>query len=132
MADKALRILVVDDDDVDRMAVKRALKATGLGAAVTEAENAEDALALIEKLPFDCALLDYRMPGSDGLEVVRRAREKGLLVPFIMLTGFGDEQTAVELMKAGAADYIPKSSLTAERLALSLRTATRSSPSSGK
>jgi signal transduction histidine kinase len=70
---------------------------------------------------FDCTLLDYRMPGSDGLEVVRRAREKGSLVPFIMLTGFGDEQTAVELMKAGAADYIPKSSLTAERLALSLR-----------
>ncbi len=61
------------------------------------------------------------MPGSDGLEVVRRAREKGLTTPFIMLTGFGDEQTAVELMKAGAADYIPKNSLTAERLSVSLR-----------
>ena len=121
MADNGLRILVVDDDDVDRMAVKRALKSTGLDATVTEAENAEAALALLEKHVFDCTLLDYRMPGSDGLDVVRRAREKGLLVPFIMLTGFGDEQTAVELMKAGAADYIPKSSLTAERLALSLR-----------
>ena len=116
-----LRILIVDDDDVDRMAVKRALKSTGLEATVTEAENAEAALAMLDKQVFDCTLLDYRMPGSDGLDVVRRAREKGLLVPFIMLTGFGDEQTAVELMKAGAADYIPKSSLTAERLALSLR-----------
>ena len=121
MAVNGLKILVVDDDDVDRMAVTRALKATGLEARVTEAENAEAALALLEKESFDCTLLDYRMPGSDGLEVVRRAREKGLLVPFIMLTGFGDEQTAVELMKAGAADYIPKSSLTAERLSLSLR-----------
>ena len=121
MADPALKILVVDDDDVDRMAVKRALKSTGLDATVTEAENAEAALRLLEKQAFDCILLDYRMPGSDGLDVVHRARERGLLVPFIMLTGFGDEQTAVELMKAGAADYIPKSSLTAERLALSLR-----------
>lgn len=121
MAEHGLKILVVDDDEVDRMAVKRALKATGLEATVTEAENAEGALQMLEKYVFDCTLLDYRMPGSDGLDVVRRAREKGLLVPFIMLTGFGDEQTAVELMKAGAADYIPKSSLTAERLALSLR-----------
>lgn len=121
MAEPGLKILVVDDDDVDRMAVRRALKATGLNCSVTEAENAEAALTLLEKEHFDCTLLDYRMPGSDGLDVVRRAREMGLLTPFIMLTGFGDEQTAVELMKAGAADYIPKSSLTAERLSLSLR-----------
>src|SRR5687767_6436297 len=121
MADRGLKILVVDDDDVDRMAVRRALKATGLDAAVTEAEDAASALALLSKQHFDITLLDYRMPGSDGLDVVRRAREKGLHTPFIMLTGFGDEQTAVELMKAGAADYIPKGQLTPERLALSLR-----------
>jgi signal transduction histidine kinase len=121
MADKGLKILVVDDDDVDRMAVRRALKASGLEVSVTEAEDARSAIARLSKEHFDCTLLDYRMPGSDGLEVVRLAREKGILVPFIMLTGFGDEQTAVELMKAGAADYIPKSSLTPERLALSLR-----------
>lgn len=121
MAELVLRILVVDDDDVDRMAVRRALKATGLNATIAEAEDAESALAMLAKQHFDCTLLDYRMPGSDGLDVVRIAREKGLHTPFIMLTGFGDEQTAVELMKAGAADYIPKSSLTPERLALSLR-----------
>jgi signal transduction histidine kinase len=121
MANHGLKILVVDDDDVDRMAVRRALKASGLEASVTEAEDADSALKRLSKEHFDCTLLDYRMPGSDGLDVVRQAREKGILVPFIMLTGFGDEQTAVELMKAGAADYIPKNSLTPERLALSLR-----------
>jgi signal transduction histidine kinase/DNA-binding response OmpR family regulator len=121
MANHGLKILVVDDDDVDRMAVRRALKASGLEASVTEAEDASSALNRLSKEHFDCTLLDYRMPGSDGLDVVRQAREKGILVPFIMLTGFGDEQTAVELMKAGAADYIPKSLLTPERLALSLR-----------
>ena len=121
MPNHGLKILVVDDDDVDRMAVRRALKASGLEASVTEAEDAASALTRLSKEHFDCTLLDYRMPGSDGLDVVRQARDKGILVPFIMLTGFGDEQTAVELMKAGAADYIPKSSLTPERLALSLR-----------
>ena len=121
MADPRLKILIVDDDDVDRMAVRRALKASGMDVIVTEAEDADGALAKLDHEHFDCTLLDYRMPGSDGLDVVRRAREKGLMVPFIMLTGFGDEQTAVELMKAGAADYIPKNSLTPERLALSLR-----------
>jgi signal transduction histidine kinase/DNA-binding response OmpR family regulator len=121
MAEHGLKILVVDDDDVDRMAVRRALKLSGLEATVTEAEDADGALKRLAREHFDCTLLDYRMPGSDGLDVVRAARERGILVPFIMLTGFGDEQTAVELMKAGAADYIPKSSLTPERLALSLR-----------
>ena len=121
MAEHGLKILVVDDDDVDRMAVRRALKASGLEATVTEAEDADSALKRLSREHFDCTLLDYRMPGSDRLDVVRAAREQGILVPFIMLTGFGDEQTAVELMKAGAADYIPKSSLTPERLALSLR-----------
>ncbi len=121
MADHGLKILVVDDDEIDRMAVRRALKATGLEASVTEASDATSALDRLSKEHFDCALLDYRMPGSDGLDVVRQARERGLHTPFIMLTGFGDEQTAVELMKAGAADYIAKSSLTPERLALSLR-----------
>jgi signal transduction histidine kinase len=121
MAEHGLRILVVDDDEVDRMAVRRALKGTGIEAAVVEASSADAALDMLERAHYDCTLLDYRMPGSDGLELVRRAREKGLLTPFIMLTGFGDEQTAVELMKAGAADYIPKSSLTADRLSASLR-----------
>jgi signal transduction histidine kinase len=121
MDDDRLKILIVDDDDVDRMAVRRALKASGLDVIITEAEDADSALARLSSGHFDCTLLDYRMPGTDGLEVVRRAREKGLMTPFIMLTGFGDEQTAVELMKAGAADYIPKNSLTAERLAVSLR-----------
>ena len=121
MTNHGLKILVVDDDDVDRMAVRRALKASGLDATVTEAEDAASALAKLAREHYDCTLLDYRMPGSDGLDVVRAARERGILVPFVMLTGFGDEQTAVELMKAGAADYIPKSSLTPERLALSLR-----------
>ena len=120
-----LRVIVIDDDDVDRMAVRRSLKASGIDADVTEAADAESALARLHESPFDCALCDFRMPGSDGLELLRRLRAEGISVPVIMLTGFGDEQTAVELMKAGASDYLPKNSLTPERLGQSLRAVLR-------
>jgi len=123
--ENVLRILVVDDDEIDRMAVRRALKASGIETIVTEADSADSAIRCLESGWFDCAFLDYRMPGTDGLEVVRKARARSILVPFIMLTGFGDEQTAVELMKAGAADYIPKSLLTPDRLGQSLRAVVR-------
>jgi CheY-like chemotaxis protein len=58
MADRGLKILVVDDDDVDRMAVRRALKASGLEATVTEADDAKSALARLAKEHYDCTLLD--------------------------------------------------------------------------
>jgi len=123
--EERLRVIVIDDDDVDRMAVRRSLKASGIDADVTEATDAETALGLLHSSRFDCALCDFRMPGSDGLELLRRLRAEGFSIPVIMLTGFGDEQTAVELMKAGASDYLPKNSLTPERLGQSLRAVLR-------
>jgi signal transduction histidine kinase len=123
--DEKLRILVVDDDDVDRMVVRRSLKASGIDADVTEAENADSAFDCVRGSRYDCALFDFRMPGSDGLELLKRIRGDGISTPVIMLTGFGDEQTAVELMKAGASDYLPKNTLTPERLAQSLRAVLR-------
>ena len=123
--EEKLKILVVDDDDVDRMAVRRSLKASGIDAEVTEAGDATGALDCMQRSRYDCALFDYRMPGSDGLELLRRMRADGIATPVIMLTGFGDEQTAVELMKAGASDYLPKNTLTPERLAQSLRAVLR-------
>ena len=94
--DEKLRILVVDDDDVDRMVVRRSLKASGIDADVTEAENADSAFDSVRESRFDCALFDFRMPGSDGLELLKRIRGDGISTPVIMLTGFGDEQTAVD------------------------------------
>ena len=118
--EERLRVIVIDDDDVDRMAVRRSLKASGIDADVTEATDAASALALLHSTPFDCALCDFRMPGSDGLELLRRLRAEGFSIPVIMLTGFGDEQTAVELMKAGASDYLAKP-VNTEQLLFALR-----------
>jgi PAS domain S-box-containing protein len=118
-------LLVVDDDAVDRMAVRRAIAATGLVATVEEAPDAETALAVLTALPSDCVLLDYQLPGRSGLELLKDIRRRGLDVPVIMLTGRSDPETAVELMKAGAADFLSKSVLAPDRLGPSIRNAVR-------
>ena len=120
-----LNILVVDDDEVDRMAVRRALRAAGVEASVQEAGDVAAALDALHETAFDCAFLDYQLPGGDGLRVLREARQGGVDTPIIMLTGQEDARTAVELMKAGASDYLSKGALTPERLERSLRSALR-------
>ncbi|HEU4688630.1 MAG TPA: response regulator, partial [Vicinamibacterales bacterium] len=89
--------------------------------AVGESADRASALALVESGGFDCVLLDYYIPGTDGLEILKEIRRRGQSIPVIVLTGQGDEEVAVELMKAGAADYLNKNGLTAERLERSLR-----------
>jgi signal transduction histidine kinase len=123
--DETLRVLIVDDDQVDRMAVRRALRAGGVRAEVTDAVDVATALDAVKGEPFDCVFLDYNLPGGDGLRVLRGMRESGVDAPVIMLTGQQDTQTAVGLMKEGAADYLSKDGLTPERLAQSLRHAVR-------
>ncbi|HLO50302.1 MAG TPA: response regulator [Kamptonema sp.] len=134
--EEILKILIVDDDEVDRMAVRRTLKLTGLQVEVMEAGGSREAKELLfaafkegemvmPKQTFDCAFLDYRLPDGDGLSLVKAIREAGIKIPLIVLTGQGDEQIAVELMKAGASDYIAKGKLSPENLSRSLQNATR-------
>jgi DNA-binding NtrC family response regulator len=105
-----VNILLVDDDEVDRLAVVRALRSAGVNATVREAGDAMAAAAAVEERVFDAVLLDFRLPGGDGLDVLRSLKQAGVDTPVIVLTGHGDEQTAVELMKAGAVDYLSKPS----------------------
>jgi len=121
-----IAVLLVDDDEVDRAAVQRALRSAGLPAQVTEAIDFAGAReALLGNSHIDVALLDFQLPGGDGLEILREVRQKNVDTPIIMLTGAGDEALAVELMKAGAADYLPKGTLTPGRLTQSIRQALR-------
>ncbi|HEX8358717.1 MAG TPA: ATP-binding protein [Longimicrobium sp.] len=116
-----LRLLVVDDDRVDRMSIRRALARTDVVAVVDEAETVPEALERAVAGSYDCLFLDYNIPGGNGLTLLRAIRAAGVEAPVVMLTGQGDERVAVELMKAGAADYLPKEGITPERLAASLR-----------
>ena len=122
---KPLRLLLVEDDEVDRAAVKRALKSARIEADIAEVDDGDAALDTLTSGAFDCVLLDYRLPKSDGLALLQRARANGLCVPFIVLTGQGDEELAAEMMRAGASDYLAKSFVTPDRLERSIRHALR-------
>lgn len=118
---RPLRILVVEDDELDRRAVRRFLQQCGIATVADEAASAEETLRRIGSSDYDCVLLDYYIPGVNGLALFQKIRDLEANMPVVIFTGRGDEDIAVELMKAGAADYLPKASLTAERLASSLR-----------
>jgi signal transduction histidine kinase len=120
-ANGALRLLVVDDDEFDRLAVRRLLKTSDLCTVVDEAATPEETLELLAGGRYDCILLDYYIPGVDGHALIKAIGEAAPDVPVVIFTGRGDEDVAVELMKAGVADYLPKASLSLERLASSLR-----------
>ncbi|MGB7441418.1 MAG: response regulator, partial [Coleofasciculaceae cyanobacterium] len=125
MMEEIIKILVVEDDEVDRMAVSRALKKSGMAVEMSTAVDCASALSSLNQQSFECVLLDYRLPDGDGLALVQAIRKAGLALPLIVLTGQGDEQTAVDLMKSGASDYLPKSKLSARTLSRSLRNAVR-------
>ncbi len=120
-----LCILLVDDDELDRASVRRALRSEGIEGEILEAADATAGLELLTSRRVQCTFLDFNMPARNGLWLVRQARAQGVLTPLIVLTGQGDEHTAVELMKAGASDYFSKSEITPERVAASLRQALR-------
>lgn len=122
---KMLRILIIDDDDVDRLSIRRALTKADLHPDVSEAGSYADAIALITQTPFDCVFLDYCLPDGDGLTLVQNLRRMGVNSPLIVLTGQGDEQIAVDLMKAGATDYLTKSRISPERLLQVVHSAVR-------
>lgn len=122
---KPLTILVVDDDEVDRLAIRRALTKTGIDPAISEAKTCADAINLTSEIHFDCVFLDYRLPDGDGLTLIQNFRRFGVNAPLVVLTGQGDEQIAVDLMKAGASDYLTKSRISPERLLQVVQNAVR-------
>lgn len=122
---ETLRLLIIDDDEVDRMAVYRALKRTSLSFDWAEASDGATGLSHLLHDSFDCVFLDFQLPQESGLHVLIQTRSAGVATPIIMLTGRGDEKTAVQLMKAGASDYIPKGEMSPDALARSLRHVTQ-------
>src|SRR3954468_13156972 len=114
--EERLDILLVEDDPMMRHAVARALQSSGSNVRIHEENDGESAISILASAQFDCVFLDYQLPGMDGLGVLRALREKGIKTPVIILTAKGDEELAVEMMKAGASDYVPKSNMTPDRL----------------
>ena len=103
---KSRRVLVVDDDDVFRNRLCRALAQREW--EVNAAPNGSEAITIAQGGNHDLALVDLRMPGIDGIDVVERLRELNSSMVVIVLTGYGSIATTISAMKKGADYYLSK------------------------
>ncbi len=99
-------VLVVDDEASARSGLEKLLKAEGYSVAT--APDGAAALSLASEHPADVVVTDLKMPGMDGVELTKRLREIDRDLPVIVVTAFGDVQSAVTAMRAGASDYLTK------------------------
>lgn len=111
---KEKRVLVVDDDSGICHLIARSLKRVGY--SVEHASSGKAALHSVKTLAPSLLLIDYGLPDICGKEVVLTLKKRGELPPFIMMTGQGNEELAVEIMKLGAADYVPKDTNLIDRI----------------
>src|SRR5439155_4481485 len=114
------RILVIDDEAAIRDSLRMTLEYEGyefVGAA-----TGQEGLALAEREAPDLVLLDVKMPGMDGLDVLERLRSMNESLPVVVISGHGTISTAVEATKKGAFDFIEKP-FASERVLVSLRNA---------
>ena len=103
-----IQILLIEDEESIRRVMSRILKEENHQYEITEAVDGKQGLDLLFKRQFDLVLCDIKMPKMDGIEVLKKANDEMLNIPFIMLTGHGNIETAVEAMKLGAYDFISK------------------------
>ncbi|NOY53603.1 MAG: response regulator [Deltaproteobacteria bacterium] len=101
-----LTILIVDDDEEMGRLIKKVLDREDYHVKV--AENATAGLILLQECPFDLVISDFRMPGMSGIELIREARKISPHTQLILITAFGDVQTYLDAMGAGAFEYINK------------------------
>ncbi|MGE5451183.1 MAG: response regulator [Acidobacteriota bacterium] len=119
-----LRMLIVDDDDVDRERVRRFLKKSAQVVDVVEAESGSEALQLMQADNFDCIVMDNHLGDTTGAELISRIhQESRSSCPIIMVTGAGSEALAVQAMMDGAYDYLPKTQLSSDVLLRSVERA---------
>ena len=102
------KILIIEDEEPIRRVLVRILTDEDSSFEVHEASDGKKGLDLIKNDSYDLVLCDIKMPKVDGIELLQRTRKTNSTIPFIMLTGHGNIETAVESMKLGAYDFISK------------------------
>ena len=102
------KILVIEDEAAIRRVLVKILSEESETYEVDEAEDGSQGLEMIKKTDYDLALCDIKMPKMDGVEVLQNAKKIRPEIPFIMISGHGDLDTAVNTMRLGAFDYISK------------------------
>lgn len=102
------KILIIEDESAIRRVLHKILSEENDTYEVSEAENGLEGIELIKKEDFDLVLCDIKMPKMDGVEVLEAAKKIKPEIPFVMISGHGDLDTAVSTMRLGAFDYISK------------------------
>ena len=103
---RPIRLLIVDDEK--RFVETLSKRLTARGLFVEGANSGPEAVAIAQNRPFDVVLLDFRMPGMDGLSTLRELKKTQPLLQVILLSGNASINTAVEAMRMGAVDYLLK------------------------
>ncbi len=111
---KKRKVLIIDDEESLLNMLSVLVRKEGYEVSVSE--NGEKALKALENGDYQAVICDIRMPGMDGLEILKRAKAKGIKTPFIMMSAYGTVETALEAMRMGAYDYLNKPFQTEEVL----------------
>ena len=106
MKDKPIKLLIVDDEEAYRNLLSE--RFAMIGCSVALSATGEEALEKIKAEPFDVGILDLRMPGMDGIELLKKSREHQPLMEIVFLTGQATVDVAIEAMKLGAYDFLTK------------------------
>jgi DNA-binding NtrC family response regulator len=107
----ALRLLILEDDAYDTELAVAVLKEAGYDCQWERVETQAEFLARLDAPDYDLILADYNLPAFDGLTALELLLERGLDLPFILVSGTLGEETAIESLKAGATDYVLKDGL---------------------
>ena len=119
---RSIRVLLIEDDEDDYVLVRDALRDFGAERVVLDwRDDPGPALEVLCEARHDVCLLDYHLGSQTGLEVLKRARERGCHVPIIMLTGVGNDEIDREALEAGAADFLVKSAVSPVLLERAIR-----------
>ncbi len=102
----AIAVLVVEDETVFAKNIQTFLTRDGFEVRI--AADAETALAEFDAFRPGIVLLDYNLPGTNGLDILAQLKQRDASVPVVMMTGHGSVEVAVQAMKSGAADYVSK------------------------
>ncbi len=116
------KVLVIDDDAVMRSLLRKLLELRP-GYLVTDAVDGQSGRRLADTEQFACIVLDHILPDMTGLEFLKGFRARDQKTPVVVFTGFGDEGLAVDMMKAGANDYLSKVGFSAEKFLHAVRDA---------
>ncbi|HLE47363.1 MAG TPA: response regulator [Candidatus Thermoplasmatota archaeon] len=119
-------MLVIDDDPVIRSLLRKLLELAKTPYEIREAVDAASARRTLESDRFDCIVLDHLLPDMSGLDFLKWLRTKDHHTPVVVFTGMGDEALAVDMMKAGATDYLSKVGFVKERFLEAVRHASES------